>query len=127
MSSATASLKIELSGLRNAKGMVRMCIASSAKAFPECKNEQRGRSLSIPVPANGRVEVSGLSYGDYAIAVFHDENGNGRLDTMMGIPREGFGFSRNPSLMAGPPAFSRARFDFATRHLNETIRIKYIL
>ncbi len=105
---------------------MRLCIASSAKGFPECKNEQRGRSLSVPVPANGRVEVPGLPYGDYAIAVLHDENGNGKLDTMMGIPREGFGFSRNPGLMAGPPAFARAHFVVAAPKLSEVIRIKYI-
>jgi uncharacterized protein (DUF2141 family) len=31
--------------------------------------------------------------GKYAIAVIHDENCNGKLDTnMFGIPKEGYGF-----------------------------------
>lgn len=44
----------------------------------------------------------------------HDENGNGTLDkTVLGIPKEGYGFSNNPRLMR------RARFDEAVFELPE--------
>lgn len=42
--------------------------------------------------------------GLYAIAVFHDEDGDKRLSQgFLGIPKEGFGFSNNPRLRMGPP------------------------
>jgi uncharacterized protein (DUF2141 family) len=38
-------------------------------------------------------EFSDIKPGKYAIAVIHDENCNGKLDTnMFGIPKEGYGF-----------------------------------
>ena len=36
-------------------------------------------------------------------SLLHDENENSKLDTMLKIPKEGFGFSRNPAIRMGPP------------------------
>ena len=55
------------------------------------------------------------------------ENGNGRLDTTLGIPREGVGFSRNPRLTFGPPRFSAAQFAVATPAVDQDVRVKYFL
>ncbi|MFS4416091.1 DUF2141 domain-containing protein [Maribacter sp. 2307ULW6-5] len=49
--------------------------------------------------------------GNYAIAVFHDQNGNGKLDTnMLGIPKEPVAFSKAKMKMFGPPSFEEASF-----------------
>ena len=66
---------------------------------------------SVAAAAPRRRASPALPRGDYALAVIHDENGNARLDTIAGIPREGFGFSRNPPIRFGPPRFAAARFD----------------
>ena len=51
------------------------------------------------------------SPGTYAVAVFHDENDNHRLDTnFLGLPVEGYGFSNNAAISLGPPAFAAVRF-----------------
>lgn len=48
--------------------------------------------------------------GIYAIGIYHDENGNGRIDrTGIGLPSEGYGFSNNASTMFGLPSFSAVR------------------
>jgi uncharacterized protein (DUF2141 family) len=48
-----------------------------------------------------------LPAGNYALAVFHDENGNRKLDTnIAGMPVERFGFSRDAWGRMGPPAFA---------------------
>ena len=40
---------------------------------------------------------------------FHDENGNGELDTnLFGIPSEGYGFANDPDSTFGPPKFEAA-------------------
>ncbi len=36
------------------------------------------------------VDLNDLALGDSSSLAIHDENRNGRLDTMLGIPREGF-------------------------------------
>jgi uncharacterized protein (DUF2141 family) len=44
------------------------------------------------------------------VAVHHDENGNRKMDAnALGIPKEGYGASRNPKSRFGPPSFSDAR------------------
>ncbi len=58
--------------------------------------------------------------------MFHDENGNGKLDTFLGIPREGFGFSKNPPVRPRAPKFSECSFDV---HASSSIAItmQYLL
>ena len=50
-----------------------------------------------------------LPPGQYAVNAFHDENGNGELDTnLFGIPTEGYGFANDPRTTFGPPDFEDA-------------------
>lgn len=49
--------------------------------------------------------------GEYAVSIIHDANNNRKLDTnLIGIPREGFGFSNNAMGAIGPPSFDKAKF-----------------
>lgn len=49
--------------------------------------------------------------GKVAIRLFHDTNANGELDTnLLGIPKEGYGFSQNPKVR-GPASFEDAAFE----------------
>jgi uncharacterized protein (DUF2141 family) len=51
--------------------------------------------------------------GEYAIAAFHDENGNNGLDrNFLGIPSEGTGASNDARGFMGPPRYDDARFQF---------------
>lgn len=55
-------------------------------------------------------EFSDLTPGEYAISTFYDKNENGKLDTrFLGIPKEPFGFSNNPSILFGPPSFDKTK------------------
>ena len=49
------------------------------------------------MPKRGNLQTSfNLEPGDYAVAIYHDENGNGQLDKrLFGIPKEPYGFSNN--------------------------------
>jgi len=56
-----------------------------------------------------RFRLGDLPPGRYAVNAFHDENGNGDLDTnVLGIPTEGFGFANDPPSTFGPPEFEEA-------------------
>ncbi|MHA6721539.1 DUF2141 domain-containing protein [Sphingomonas sp. RS2018] len=121
-----ARLELDMDGLRSAKGMIRICLTAEPANFPNCVDDARALTRSAPASA-GTAVFDGLPVGDYAAAVIHDENGNKKLDTMMGIPREGFGFSRNPAIRFGPPKFAAARFDLGARGGAEKIRMKYLL
>ena len=54
--------------------------------------------------------------GTYAIAIFHDANSNGILDTnFIGIPKEQTGTSNNVISHFGPPSFEKAKFKHTTK------------
>jgi uncharacterized protein (DUF2141 family) len=121
-----ASLDVEIIGLRSPKGLIQLCLTADATAFPDCKSGGNGikRTLSAATP---RIRFEGLPPGDYAVAVIHDANANARLDTMLGIPREGFGFSRDPAIRFGPPRFAAAQFAVAAGGASQQVRMRYLL
>jgi uncharacterized protein (DUF2141 family) len=52
-----------------------------------------------------------LRPGTYAVAVVHDENGNGRLDrNLLGVPSEGYGVSNNRTYSLSSPKWDESKF-----------------
>lgn len=82
---------------------------------------------SLPAGQAAAIRLSGLAPGTYALSVIHDENANGRLDRFMAIPREGFGFSRNPRIRMGPPRFEEVRFEVGAGRVRQAVRLRYLL
>ncbi len=122
---APGRLDVELHGLRNARGDIRLCLSRSPDRFPDCAGDPTARSLTVK--AGGAVSFDGLPAGDYALALFHDENRNGRLDTFAKIPREGFGFSRNPGVRFGAPSYAEARFRISGGDSVQRVQMRYLL
>lgn len=126
MSAAPVSrLDIGIDNLRSGKGMIRLCLTADPDNFPACVDDARAMTRSVPAGQKA-LHLDGLPHGDYAAAVIHDENGNAKLDTLAGIPREGFGFSRNPAIRFGPPRFTAARFSLDSVAETQQIRMRYI-
>ncbi|MBM3929639.1 MAG: DUF2141 domain-containing protein, partial [Sphingomonadales bacterium] len=124
--SPVARLDVAVDNLRSAKGLIQLCLTSDPENFPNCVDDARALRRSVPA-ATRAVRFDALPVGSYAVAVIHDENANARLDTMMGIPREGFGFSRNPVIRFGPPKFGAARFSLDASGTQQDIRMRYLL
>ena len=96
--------------------MVRVCLTADPANFPACVDDADAVRLQRPRRRPAASRCRGWRTGDYALAVIHDENGNGQLDTFAGIPREGYGFSRNaPSASARPASPPRASRSAARR------------
>jgi len=120
-------LALEIGGFRNAKGAAHLCLTSNPAYFPDCGRDPQAVKRTVTVKGLGTVRIHGIKPGRYALSVIHDENGNGKLDTWLGIPREGFGFSRNPTVRFGPPRFDRVRFDLGSGFTRQTVRMQYLL
>lgn len=120
-----AELEVDVSGLRSKQGLIRLCVTAVAARFPSCEGDARAVTRSVPA-GQPAIRLGALPRGDWAVAVIHDANGNGKLDTMMGIPREGFGFSRNPPIGFGAPSFAAARFRLDGDRV-EGVRMRYLL
>ena len=65
--------------------------------------------------------------GTYAVAIYHDENGNKKFDkNFLGIPTEGFGFSNNPGIFFGPPDHDEAAFEVGEEPVTIHIDVTYL-
>jgi len=63
--------------------------------------------------------------GEYAIAVHHDANANGRVDTnFLGAPKEGYAVSRDPRPRFRAPRFAEASVS-VTRDTTIAVRMVY--
>ncbi|MEK9678041.1 MAG: DUF2141 domain-containing protein [Rhodospirillaceae bacterium] len=107
---SAAELTVTVDGLRNDQGLLRLAIYNNPEDFPEGKDTG---DADVPIKAGVAVaKFMRLIPGRYAIAVHHDENGNKDMDTFLGFPLEGFGFSNNAKAgISGPPDFEEASFD----------------
>lgn len=120
-------LTLGVEGLRSTRGVLQICLTRTADHFPDCAGDPDKRHYSVPATQAAAIALTDLPPGEYALAIIHDENGNRKLDTFMGIPREGVGFSENPALHFGPPSFRSARFAVAGSAVRLDVRMKYFL
>jgi uncharacterized protein (DUF2141 family) len=124
---APTSIFVEIGGLRSNNGQIMACMTANPKTFPDCQKDPAARHLTVPAIKGETVQFRDVTPGRYAIALFHDENGNGRMDKMMMLPREGFGFSRDAPLQFGPPRFGAASFQVGSVQVHTAIKVRYIL
>lgn len=121
----TGSIDVQVTQLRSAKGVVRLCVTADPQRFPSCVGDDMAVKRVFPADRPS-IRIDGLARGEYAVAVIHDENANRKLDKFAGIPREGFGFSRNPTIGFGPPSFDSAAFALGSDASTQQVKIRYL-
>lgn len=97
----STKITVPISTVRNAKGSVFVAIYRKAQWLQPGRyvTAKRVRAQKGTVFAT----FKGLPPGKYAVAVFHDENSNNRVDTnVLGLPKEGYGFSRHSPRLKKP-------------------------
>ena len=123
---SAGGVSVTITQLRSGKGQVLACLTRMPRAFPQCERDPAAFSAKVPAAHSVSVDFGPVPPGRYAISVFHDENGNGRLDTRLMMPREGYGFSRDAPVRFGPPSFAQAAFAVDGAGGHQTIRMRYI-
>jgi uncharacterized protein (DUF2141 family) len=124
---ATATIDINISGLRSMKGNVLVCVTANPRFFPDCGKDPKGFKASVPARDAANVSFTGIAKGTYAVALVHDENANNKMDMAIFLPKEGFGFSCNPAIVAGPPKFKAAAFEVDAAAVSQRVKMKYML
>lgn len=105
-------LTVKIAGLTSDSGSVMFALFNSSESFMDLNKAFRRDAKSISNKACQWV-VEDLPPGRYAISVYHDENGNSKLDTgLFGAPKEPYGFSNNARGKFGPPDWEDAVFEF---------------
>lgn len=119
-------LKVEVRGMRDTKGNITITIyPDDAAHFLDGKWKVARQTLQVSLPVT-RACFALPAPGNYAVAMQHDENGNGRFDTTtFGIPAEGWGFSRDPKLYFGPPKLDQVRIPLHAGDNPVAVQMKY--
>ena len=109
----TAVLTIRISQLRSNDGQVGCSLYTSADGFPTDPSKAVQRRWCPIKDKSSTCAFDPIPAGTYAVACFHDENGNGQLDKgLFGIPKEGTVASNHAKGTLGPPSFDKAKFSF---------------
>ena len=120
-----SSIEVRIEGLRNSRGTLRLCLNQNRAHYPDCSGDPQARKVNIPASTRSYL-FANLRPGQYVITAMHDENGDGDLNTFLGIPREGFAFSNNPTVRFSAPSFDRVRFNIGPSRALVRLRFKYI-
>ena len=125
---AGTQVQVTVTGLRSHDGVVRACMTSDADRFPRCQDIAGSHRIVARADEPLVLDFGPVAPGHYAIALLHDENGNGTADrAAFMIPKEGFGFSRDARVRMGPPSFEAAAFDVGRTPVRQTIHMRYML
>lgn len=125
--SACPGIHVKILNIRNSIGSVACALFESPQGFPTEYLLSATNVMIIKIrKAQARCDFEDIPPGTYAMAVIHDENLNGKLDTnWIGIPTEGYGFSNNAKGVLGAPSFSDASFTYDGRNVEMTMSLHY--
>ncbi len=106
VTASAGDLEITVENVTGRDGHLRVALYRQGADFLAAGAEEAA-SFRVVSPGSMRFAFPGLPAGDYGVAVFHDANANGKLDSnLLGIPTEGTGFSNGASASFGPPSFA---------------------
>lgn len=93
------TLSVQLRNIRSAGGEIQLDLYTLDR-------KRAGKKRVVARPGTMRVDFEGLAPGAYGVYVYHDENGNRKLDTggLLGLPIEGYAFSNDAPVRFGPPS-----------------------
>lgn len=122
-----SEVTLKVSGLRERSGELMIAVFDSENQFPDKEPVQKTKINVESSHAEVSVKLK-LEPGTYAISMFLDENRNGKLDkNVLGIPKELFGFSNNPSIMTGPPDYKDCEIEVKENGQSIDIKLKKML
>lgn len=116
------ALTVKISNIESNKGTVRMAIipVKNRADFPDSGRLQLKQpdgsmadGLETKAKIGSVVFTLDVPAGTYAIAAYHDVNGNQKVDKVpiVGLPMEPYGFSNDARGQFGPPSFGKSAFE----------------
>ncbi|MDV3348703.1 DUF2141 domain-containing protein [Leptolyngbyaceae cyanobacterium CCMR0082] len=120
-------LAVEISGVNTPQGQVCLNLFNSSDGFPGDREEAlESLCLTLTEDSPPVATFENLAPGSYAVSVFHDANNDNEFNrNFVGMPAEGFGFSRNPEALTGPPEFGDAVFLVAGAENRIEVELSY--
>jgi len=120
-------VEVTITGIKSTQG--RLCIAifvdnEGFKKESPCKDMKISKER---ISGNTTTVEFELLPGVYGISVLDDENCNGKMDyNMVGIPKEGFGFSNYYHRGITKPHFDQFKFEVSNSDVKVLVELKYM-
>ena len=123
--SQAAELALSVNGVRSAKGSIMIAVYDAEPGFRDPMKAMARISLRAR-EGSVKVTLPDLPPATYAVAVFHDENGDQELDAnILGIPTEGYGFSNDARGTMGPPSFQASAVEVGAGRVSVPMMLGY--
>ncbi len=123
----TGSIVVMAKGFKSDEGKMIVVLFDKKDGFPmKLPNGIAVRDSKI---SSGKASVTfaDIAPGQYAAVLFHDANGNRKIDTnWIGIPKEGVAASNNAEGTLGPPKWKDAKFSVAGAKVKQKLKVIYL-
>jgi len=125
---AAGTVTITVTDVRNSKGVVRACMTTVERVFPRCARDPASHRTVVRAGSTVTIRFDNVEPGEYAIAILHDENEDGKANRALGMaPTEGYGFSRDAPVRMAPPSWDDAVFTVGAGAQRVSIKMRYFL
>ncbi|MBO0952226.1 DUF2141 domain-containing protein [Fibrella forsythiae] len=115
-------ITVEVHNVRATTGKVQIGVFKPCEGFPDkCRPVESKQVTATKGTVHAVFEVDP---GEYAFAVFHDLNENGKIDMRFFVPREPYGFSNNIRPRFSAPNFSECRVQIGHEPKTFSVRIE---
>ena len=106
-------IAIDVHDVPSSKGKISVAVYNTKEGFLKFDKVYKCDSI-VAKKGITSIAITDIPEGEYALAIFHDENGNDKLDTnWLGIPKEKVAFSKAKMKTFGPPPFKDCAFKVA--------------
>jgi uncharacterized protein (DUF2141 family) len=118
----TGQVTVDVVGLHSAEGRVFVALWCGAAGFPGEPKKACASKVANAQKGRLRVVFEAVRAGEFAVSMIHDENSNNTLDrNFLGIPKEGWGTSRDAKASFGPPSYSDARLSLGAGEKKQVV------
>jgi uncharacterized protein (DUF2141 family) len=112
--------------LEGRSGNLRCLAFTRSAGFPSDLQSAAAYAEASAASSRPACVFRGLPAGRLAISVIHDADLDGTLSTnLLGVPVEGYGFSRDARGSFGPPSFAKAAFEHDGKPRTLKVRLSY--
>lgn len=118
---------VDIVGLHSDRGRVLAALYRGEAGFPSGIKSAFARKVAVIKARKVRLVFDNVPPGEFAVSMIHDENANNNFDTnFLGIPKEGWGTSRDAKAGFGPPSYEDARLTLARgEHMRIVVHVQY--
>ena len=109
------TIVLQIENIASKEGAIQIALYQGESNFLKEGKELFPKMIKPITDSTATLEIPDVPFGTYAIAIYHDENGNGELDkNLVGIPKEAYSFSNNPKIKWRAPNYAETKFEFSS-------------